>query len=127
MSKWKGFYDSGRKYNSDWEREFPWVTKATDGKEGAYCKVCRKGLLPRKSVLALHEKSKGHTSRTEVERKKSTAVLSSFVQSRVRPASTSKDNVKEAELELAVAVSCHSPILAIDHLGEVIRRLNFGL
>ncbi|KAK8388376.1 hypothetical protein O3P69_020400 [Scylla paramamosain] len=42
MSKWKGSYESGRTYHAEWEKEFPWVTKAKDGTQQAYCKLCHK-------------------------------------------------------------------------------------
>lgn len=32
-SKWKGSYESGRRYNKAWENKHPWVTKASDGTE----------------------------------------------------------------------------------------------
>ena len=35
---------------------------------------------------------------------------------------TISDSLKKAELELAVAASCHFSTLAIDHFGEIIKR-----
>lgn len=39
-SKWKGAYDSGRKYHKEWESEFLWLRKVDDGSDKAYCKYC---------------------------------------------------------------------------------------
>ena len=33
MPKFKQSYESCRKYPTDWEKEFPWLTKATGGSE----------------------------------------------------------------------------------------------
>lgn len=64
-TKWKEQYDSGRKYNRSWEEKFVWVTKASDGSENAFCKLCKTQLTPRASRLTEHEKSKGHVSRVK--------------------------------------------------------------
>lgn len=41
----KKFYE--RKYRPAWEREFPFISKAPDGSEYAYCKLCRDYLAPK--------------------------------------------------------------------------------
>ena len=40
-AKWKGHYNSGRKYNKTWEEKFACVSKASDGTESTFCKLCR--------------------------------------------------------------------------------------
>ena len=40
------------------------------------------------------------------------------VERRPRPGTTKRD-VKEAEIQIAVGIACHSAILAVDHLGEL--------
>lgn len=116
MSKWKGTYDSTRTYHSAWEKEYPWVTKAKDGSQHAFCKVCNKNLQPRKATLKVHEESKDHKQRVN-------AVSST----RANVFQTSRQNIqkseslKKTELQLAVAVSCHAPVVCIDHFSEIMK------
>ena len=35
-NKWKGHYDSARKYKPEWQKKFPWVRQAMDGTDQAY-------------------------------------------------------------------------------------------
>ena len=111
-TKWKGHYDSGRKYNKTWEETYAWVAKASDGTENAFCKLCRTSIQPRASNLANHEKSEKH-----VRRIKDASTMRSL---QVTCIPREDDQVKDAEIKLAVVMSCHSAILTIDHLGEVI-------
>ena len=117
-SKWKGFYDSGRKYNKSWESKFQWVSKASDGTENAYCKLCRTSIQPRSSTLVNHEKTDEHLRR--VQDSATTKPLP------VIHIAKEDDQVKKAEIELAVTMACHSAIMTIDHLGEVITKNGKG-
>lgn len=63
MSKWKGSYDSGRTYHTEWQNEYPWVIRAKDGTQHAFCKICAKTLQPRKATLKAHSDSKDHKKR----------------------------------------------------------------
>lgn len=101
-SKWKGAYNIGRKYNKDWESKSSWVTKALDNSEDAFCKLCH--------AVMKHKKVINRCS------------ASNFLplQSQVVHAPKIADEVKATEIELAVTMACHSAILAMDHLGEVI-------
>ena len=111
-SKWKGHYDSGRKYNKAWESKFQWVSKASDRTENAYCKLRRALVQPWASTLATHEKTEKH-----VRRMQDTASCRTVPVIRI---AKEDDQVKEAEIELSVTVVCHSAILTMDDLGEVI-------
>ena len=111
-SKWKGHYDSGRKYNKAWESKFQWVSKASDGTDNAYCKLCRALVQPRASTLGTHEKAE-----KRVRRMQDTASCRTVPVIRI---AKEDDQVKEAEIELSVTVVCHSAILTMDDLGEVI-------
>ena len=106
-------YKAGRKYQSSWEQEYPWVKKAADGSEDAFCKLCRRTLQPKASILAVHSKSADHVNRVGA---------ASFTRSLVlrKSAPAVSDNVKKSELELAAAITCHSAIVAVDHFGEII-------
>jgi len=48
-TKWKSSYDEGQKYNSNWEKTFLWLKKASDGSEDAYCKLCHTTIITRYS------------------------------------------------------------------------------
>ena len=39
MPKWKSSYDSNRKYNPNWEKQFVWLKKGGHHGE-AFCKLC---------------------------------------------------------------------------------------
>ena len=112
--KWKGSYDSGRKYNKSWEEKFVWVAKAADGTENAFCKLCRIQVAPRASRLTDHEKSKAHTNR--VSSAKNTVPMP-FKRTQ-RP----EEKTQKLEIELAVAISCHCSTLSVDHLGEFMKK-----
>lgn len=63
MPKWKGSYDSSRKYNKSWEEKYFWVSKASDESENVVCTLCKTQIAPKVSRLADHEKTKGHVRR----------------------------------------------------------------
>ena len=54
-SKWKGGYDNARKYSKAWESKFSWVTKALDGSNDAFCKLCHSTVKPKLCNLTKHE------------------------------------------------------------------------
>lgn len=111
MSKWKGNYDSARKFKSEWQKDHPWVKKATDG-ESAFCTFCRINITPRLSNLKHHEDS--------VKHKKQTSMISQNRKISTAREKLNEDEVKRMELQFAVAITCHSAIMAIDHFGEII-------
>ena len=117
-SKWIGFYDSGRKYNKSWESTFQWVSKASDEKENAYCNLCRTSIQQRSSTLVNHEKTDKHIRR--VQDSATTKPLP------VIHIAKEDDQVKKAEIELAVTMACHYAIMTLDHLGEVITKNGKG-
>ena len=114
VSKWKVSYESPRRHNTTWESKFCWVTKASDGSENAFCKLCRVVIKPKASNLSNHEKSGKHLQRVKLS---TTLKLLQVV--RIPRAD---DEVKIAEIELTVTMACHSAVLTTDHLGEVISR-----
>jgi hypothetical protein len=65
-SKWKGSHESGRKYSKAWESKFCWVSKASDGTENAFCKLCHITVKPKTSNLTNHEKSAKHMQRVKL-------------------------------------------------------------
>eukprot|EP00794_Sanderia_malayensis_P010141 gene10141-biopygen8329 len=120
MPKFKQSYESGRKYHREWEKEFPWLKRATDGTENGFCKLCRKSLQPRKKTFQNHAASADHKNRIGDA---STSKRITFP-----AAATTKETeaTKKAEIELAVAVCCHCSVLTIDHFGEIISRNAIG-
>lgn len=113
-SKWKGAYDNGRKYNKAWESKFIWVTKALDGSADAFCKLCHATVKPKLCNLTKHEKTVKHAQHVKISN--TTKPI------QVIRVPKLADEVKNAEIELAVTMACHSAIMTMDHLGEVIVR-----
>ena len=95
------------KFKPEWQNRFPWVKKAVDGSADAHCSLCPANITPRLSNLSNHEKTAKHQR-----------------QSNKIPLKIERYNedqqVKEMELQIAVAVTCHSSINAVDHLGEIV-------
>ena len=116
--KWKGGYDNARKYNKAWESKFSWVTKALDGSDDASCKLCHSTVKPKLCNLTKHEKSIKHEQRIKLS--------SAMKPIQVIHVPNAADEVKIAEIELAVTMACHSAILTVDHLGEIIVRNTKG-
>ncbi|CAB4001705.1 zinc finger MYM-type 6-like [Paramuricea clavata] len=112
--KWKGLYDSGKKYSKAWESKFSWVSKASDGTENAFCKLCHTTIKLKTSNLTNHEKSTKHMQRVKL----STTMKPIQVVRTPRAC----DELKTTEIKLAVSVACHSALLTIDYLGKVISR-----
>ena len=123
MPKWKGSYDSGRKYNAEWEKEFPWVKRQSSGAEEAFCKICLRSMQPRKSNLVTHQKSAEHTRNSTG---RATAPLNFPAVAGPSGSGGNQVALKTVELEIATTVACHMAILAVNHLGEVIARNGKG-
>lgn len=74
-----------------------WVKSAPDGSGEAYCKLCHCNLNPKMCSLQNHEKSEKHKKKT----------VSPVLTPPINFQSTAPNDVKHAELELAVAICCH--------------------
>ena len=109
-SKWKSSYDSGRKYNKTWESKFTWLSKTSDGSEDGFCKLCHTSIKPKQSNFTKHEKSEKHVQR--IKSLKSTKKIE------VVRNPTVAEELKTVE----IAMACHSSILSVDHLGEIVAR-----
>ena len=121
MPKWKNSYESGRKYKSVWEKKFPCIKKnSNSSQEEAYCKICQKSIAPQKATISQHAQTKEHKQKVSAQ-SQSSKLLNVF-----RHKLKVSDSVRKAELELAVCISCHTSMLAIDHLGEVIKKNGTG-
>ena len=109
-NRWKCHYDSSRKFKSEWQKKYPWIEQATDGSGDAFCSLCRMNIAPRLSNVARHEGTAKHT-------KKASSVSRNSKITSLTP--KENERVKEMELQLALAITCHSSIMAVDHLGEI--------
>lgn len=89
MPKWKNSYDTGRKYNKAWEKSYPWLKSADDGRR-AYCVLCKVTVLPKQCSILAHEKTK-HQDKTP-NRNISQRSLDNFIRTK------SNDQEKEAEI-----------------------------
>ena len=93
---------------------YPWVTRAPDGIDSAYCQLCTTSLYARWSNLANHE---GQFTMKISALKGTSPIMFS------QPSSNSNsksDQLKKAELQQAVAMACHSSMATVDHIGEII-------
>ncbi|RUS85703.1 hypothetical protein EGW08_006497 [Elysia chlorotica] len=97
-SKWKGAYESNRKYQKHWENTFPWVKKAADGSENAFCKYCHCLVMPKTSTLERHESTMKHKNRVPSPMEK--GLLKVTKTPRDGAHSFSRDE-KKAEIEIA--------------------------
>ena len=110
-NKWKSHYDTARKFRPEWQTKYPWLQKVTDGSEDAYSgSLCRTNLVPKLSNLNHHEES--------VKHKRQASLTSCDTKISLTPVKQD-ELVKEIELQLAVAITCHSSIMAVGHLGEI--------
>ena len=117
--KWKGSYENSRQYNPKWEKEFSWLSKNSNG--NAYCKYCHCSVAPKHTNIKQHENSVKHKSKAPGYLQKKLEVIST---PRVPKVS---DDVKTAELQLAVTMACHCSISAIDHLSDIIVKHGAGI
>ena len=83
-----------------------------DGSENSFCQLCHAIMQPRLSAVVSHEKTKKHQQK--VRAAASTLPLPVVRTQRVA------ENVRHAELQLAIFTACHMSFQAVDHLGEVI-------
>lgn len=119
MPKWKASYESGRKYSSQWEKEYPWCKLAPDGSGSAFCKVCNVSIFPKISSLKTHQSSNKHKSNTPG----SANTLDANVIKTPRQKSAEE---KTVDIHLSVAMACHCSIMTIDHLGDIVKRHGKG-
>ena len=95
MPKWKNSYESGRKYNKEWEKAHTWLKCANDGQSG-YCVMCKINLIPKLSNISAHEKTKKHQAKIP---NTSQSSLNKFIHK-------TNDSEKEAEIKLSLAIAC---------------------
>ena len=88
--------------------------------EEAYCKIFQKSIALRKAATSQHAQTKEHKQKVFAQ-SQSSKLLNVFCH---KP--NVSDSVRKTELELAVCISCHTSMFAIDHLGEVIMKNGSG-
>lgn len=116
-NRWKSFYDSSRKFKTEWQKKYPWIQKATDGSDDAYCSICRANITPKLSNIGKHEQSAKHNKNANLIQRNAKITL--------KPAKQDND-IKEMELQVALAVTCHTSIMAVDHLNEIMVKYGKG-
>ena len=114
---WKSHYDASRKFKAEWQKKYPWVEKAKDDTDEAHCSLCRQNITPRLSNIDKHEQT--------VKHKRQAKFVSSNKKISLVPAKEDQ-RLKEMELQLAVGITCHSSIMAVDHLGEIMAQHGKG-
>jgi hypothetical protein len=87
------------------------VKKAVDGSGDAHCSLCRQNITPRLSNVEKHEQTAKHKRQANIVHRNTKINLVSLKED---------ERVKELELQLAVGITCHSSIVAVDHLSEII-------
>ena len=103
-TKWKGSYDSSRKYKKSWEKQYPWLSESPDGKGSECCKLCRKSLQAKIWSISKHESSSEHTNRV----KETQQMRPLAVERRTRPGAVKRE-IKEAETQIAVRIPVRKP------------------
>ena len=63
-NKWKGYYDNTRKFKPEWVKRHPWVKRAEDGADNAFCSFCTVNINPKLYNLKQHEDSTKHKNVT---------------------------------------------------------------
>ena len=91
---------------------YPWITKAPDGSETSFCRLCHAIMQPRFSAVVAHEKTKKHQQKVR-------AAASTLPLPVVRTKGVA-EKVCHAELQLAIFTAYHMSFQVVDHLGEVI-------
>ena len=97
------------------EKKYPWVVRASESSEEAFCKLCKTSLAPKLCRLTEHDQSVAHLKRV---RASSNCRKLPFQVMRT----TCNDELKLAELELAVTMACHCSISSIDHIVEFTKK-----
>ena len=114
--KWAKY---GKKYTKEWESENgikEWIERVAGDDTKAFCRYCKTEIRAHHSDLQNHSKTEKHI-RNAVP----------FSSCRVRTLFDSgittvriDRSVKLAELKMAAHIACHSSILTVDHLGELV-------
>ena len=109
-NKWKSHYDSARKFKPEWQTKHSWVEKAKDDSGDAHCSLCKQNITPRISNVEKHKQT--------AKQKRQAHFISRNTKINLVP-TKEDERVKELELQLAVNITCHSSIMAVDHLSEI--------
>ena len=88
----------------------------SSSQEHAYCKICLKSIAPLKAAISQHAQIKEHKQKLSAQ-SRSSKLPNVFCHKAKVP-----DSVRKTELELAVCICCRTRMLAIDHLGEVMKK-----
>ena len=81
-------------------------------------KFAKKSVSARKAALSQHANTKDH--KLKVSAQSHSRRIVTVIKPKI------PDSVRKAELELAVCICCHTSFLAVDYLGEVMKRHGAG-
>jgi hypothetical protein len=115
MGKWSLY---GKRYNKDWEKQDglkEWIRSVPGDESKAACKYCKSEIHAHHADLVDHAATAKH--------QRSAAPLSNsrnLFDVGIRK-ETIDNSIKSAELKLAMHIACHSSVLTVDHLGELMR------
>jgi hypothetical protein len=107
-----------QKYNSDWEKEHPWLAKSNKDKTHFYCKCCRGDYHGGVTEIKRHELTTKQT-RNASSIKRQQTILDSFNDKNHLEA-----KIKEAELHIAGFIVQHNLSFNIaNHLVNLIKNI----
>ncbi|XP_067295921.1 protein FAM200A-like [Pseudorasbora parva] len=114
--KWSKY---GKKYSKEWEREDgikEWIQRVTGDDTKAFCKYCKAEIRAHHSDLLHHSKTEKHVRNAAPF---SSVRMRTLFDSGITAVKIDQ-TVKVTELKLAAHIACHSSILTVDHLGELV-------
>ena len=106
--KWRSTYDSDRRRNKTWEGMYPWVTKAPDGSENSFCRLCHAIMQPRLSWLPMR-KPRNANRKSELPSQHCLFLWCEHSEWQRMSAMLS-----------CIFTDCHMSFQVVDYLGEII-------
>ncbi|XP_076038454.1 uncharacterized protein LOC143023737 isoform X2 [Oratosquilla oratoria] len=110
-----------QRYRPSWkndQRFKGWLQSVPGDASKARCKVCGNSFQAHMKSVIGHSLSKKHVDNT----KSSTSKSQRSIKNAMRP--IERDPVKIAELRIAVYIAEHASALSVDHLGELLPKLD---
>lgn len=116
----------GRSFQQSWSVNRPWLVYKSKW-EYCFCKLCDSKVQLKSTSISDHESILFFISLQNIESKKHQKIISSL--NTQKPISSCETAVvipsdrekKIAELKFATSIAVHSPILASDHMSEIVR------
>jgi hypothetical protein len=104
------------KYNSKWEKEFPWLEAVPGNVNLASCKYCRTVVKAKLDVVKAHGNGQKHKCRLQFANENVKSKLPfKPVTVKVIPS-----EVKKVELKLTAMAVCHTSFNALNHISDLV-------